>query len=169
MPPLAGEGGVKGVKDPPRPVRSETYPQGIPEELSKMSGRSPKRLRDDTAMADLSALKCLSARRSGKTFAFEHPGRSLALRLPTWKELMRQDGVEVIHYTTCMFRGSRRRKAQVLITNRKTFRPMGRVRKGFSICDRTGLKHFRWRPTVSGGKGDSVHHRGREGIPRRFL
>lgn len=81
---------IKGIKCPPRPVRSELFPKGIPSELERMSAKSRKRLRDDSTMADLSAESCLRAHKAQKIFSLEHPGRSLALRLPSWQELMRQ-------------------------------------------------------------------------------
>lgn len=90
-----------------------------------MSAKSTKRLRDDTTMADMSVEGCLRARKSQKIFSLEHPGRSLALHLPSWQELMRQDGVFRVDYTACMFEGGGRRKAQVLIVNRDEFKALG--------------------------------------------
>ena len=72
---------------------------------------------DDTEMADLSADLCLERASHGKGFTLEHPGNSLALHLDSWKRLMGHPDVHVIHYHTCMFEGSRRKKLQVLITN----------------------------------------------------
>ena len=70
---------IKGVVSPPKPIRSESFPKGIPEELSKMSKKSRKRIDLDTQMADLSALKALEAHSLGRGFTLEHPGNSLAL------------------------------------------------------------------------------------------
>ena len=51
--------------------------------------RSPKikkrKLDDDTYMADLAAVRCLTSARKKKFFTLEHPGRSLALHLPSWR------------------------------------------------------------------------------------
>ena len=78
---------IPGVANPPRPVRSEASPRGIPEELEKMSQKSKKKLEDDTSMADLSADQCLQAHLEKDYFTLEHPGRSLAHDLESWKRL----------------------------------------------------------------------------------
>ena len=143
---------IPGVANPPRPVRSESCPEGIPEELEKMSQKSRKKLSDDTEMADLSARQCTQKHLEGKYFTLEHPGRSLAHNLESWKRLKEQPGVRVLDYTTCMFEGSRRRKLQALVCNHEAFEPMSLVCQGKRVCDRTGLPHLKWRPTTSGGK-----------------
>ena len=38
---------------PPKPLRSEAHPEGIPEETAKLSKKALKRLKDDTHMANL--------------------------------------------------------------------------------------------------------------------
>ena len=143
---------IPGVANPPRPVRSESFPEGIPEELEKMSQKSRKKLDDDTEMADLSAQQCLKKHKTGRFFTLEHPGRSLAHNLESWRELETQPGVRVLEYTTCMFEGSRRRKSQSLVCNHEAFSPMSLICQGKKVCDRTGLPHLKWRPTTSGGK-----------------
>eukprot|EP00435_Cladocopium_sp_Y103_P040890 s1234_g11.t1 len=103
-------------------------------------------------MADMSAVFCLDRAERGKGFTLEHPGNSIALHLDSWKRLMDHPDVHVIYYHTCMFEGSRRKKYQVIITNRKKFiKFLGKQCSG-SLCQRTGLEHLRWRPTVSGGQ-----------------
>ena len=143
---------MKGVKNPPQPLRSEEEPRGISSALSHMSKRARLRLEKDTHMAEDSATRCLTALEQGRKFSLEHPGRSLALELPSWKDLVRARGVFVTRYHTCMFEGSRRRKAQVLIHNVPELELMGRVCNEYSRCARTGLPHEKWRPIVSGGK-----------------
>ena len=144
---------LKNVKNPPKPVRSEIFPEGIPQELQSMSRKAVVRLKRDTEMAVLSAEMAEQTAAAGRKFTLEHPGRSLALHLPSWKRLMGREDVFVIFYHTCMFQGSRRKKHQVLITNEESFVPtMGRRCEGHDTCSRTGLPHLRWRPTVSGGR-----------------
>ena len=143
---------IPNVANPPRPLRSEEFPKGIPSELGKLSKKALKRLEKDTEMADLSAELCLRIHERGGAFSLEHPGNSLALHLDSWKRLRATDGVYTIFYHTCMFVGSRRKKIQVLITNRKQFvRLIGRKCHG-RVCDRNGEKHLKWRPTTSGGR-----------------
>ena len=144
---------IRNVACPPKPLRSETHPEGIPGEMAKLSKKALKRLKDDTRMAILSAEHCREIHLQGRRFSLEHPGRSIALHLKAWVELMRLPGVYVIFYNTCMFSGSRRKKYQVLITNDSVFKKfIGKLCTGNHVCDRTGLKHLKWRPTVSGGK-----------------
>ena len=128
---------IKGVENAPKPLRSEEFPLGIPSEVLQMSPKKKRKLEDDTHMANLAAEKCLSAEREKKFFTLEHPGRSLALHLQSWKRLLAEPGVREVKYHTCMFEGSRRKKSQVL------------------IC--TSLKvasnHIRW-------EGSAVYYRG---------
>ena len=144
---------IHNVARPPKPLRSEAHPEGIPEEVAKLSKKALKRLKDDTHMANLAADLCRKILNKGGKFTLEHPGRSIALHLEKWKELMMAPGVICIFYNTCMFAGSRRKKFQVLITNERTFEKfIGKLCTGNHTCSRSGLKHLKWRPTVSGGK-----------------
>ena len=144
---------IKNVPNPPRPLRSLEYPEGIPSETRLLSKKSLKRLRDDTRMADMAAVNCLHRHRQAKKFSLEHPGRSLALELPSWKKLRSSSGVREIFYHTCCFRGSRRKKYQILISNSDEFvERIGKTCDGSHTCLRTGEKHLKWRPTVSSGR-----------------
>lgn len=143
---------IKGVRSPPAPLRSEAFPEGIPGRLEGMSKKAKSRLVRDTIMANMAAEEALRAHERGGLFTLENPARSLALELPSWKKLLCSPGVQAVFYTNCMFPDSRRRKNQVLICNSPAFRPMGRVCGGAAVCDRTGERHLRWRPAVSGGK-----------------
>eukprot|EP00972_Heterocapsa_arctica_P103886 15311112-Heterocapsa_arctica.AAC.1 len=68
-------------------------------------------------MAELAAEKCLAAHRAGKAFTLEHPGRSIALKLDSWKQLRGEPGVFTIFHHHCMFAPCVKQKYQVLITN----------------------------------------------------
>ena len=143
---------IKGVKDPPLPLRSSSHPKGIPSEVARISKRARLRLEKDTEMADMAARDCMARHARGGWFSLEHPGRSIALDLPSWRELVSKEKVFVTRYHTCMFPGSSRRKSQVLIHNSESFHSMGRVCTGGHLCDRTGRPHHKWRPIVSGGR-----------------
>jgi len=144
---------LKGIRNPPKPIRSEIHPEGIPDEVRKMSKKQRQRLDQDTDMANLAAERCMRAWESGKVFTLEHPARSLARNLPSWKKLQSLPGVLCIEYSTCMFEGSRRKKKQVLITNGEDFESeIHRVCQGNKRCDRTGQNHLKWKPVVSGSK-----------------
>lgn len=143
---------IKGVASPPAPLRSSLYPKGIPDEISKMSRKSRLRLERDTQMADMAAEDCIARHKKGKWFSLEHPGRSIALDLPSWQKLVSLDGVATTRYHTCMFEGSSRRKSQVLIHNTDKLCKLGMVCEGGHLCDRTGKPHHKWRPIVSCGR-----------------
>ena len=117
---------VPGAKNAPVPLRSDEFPEGIPDEVSRLSSKARKRLDTDTCMADLAADSCVAADEREKGFTFEHPA--------------------------CMFEGSRRKKYQALITNRVEFESMGRICNGNRVCDRTGEPHLKWRPVVHAGR-----------------
>ena len=143
---------IPGVKSPPIPVRSSEFPKGIPDELKKMSKRARLRLEKDTEMADGAAMTCLQRHKGGGSFSLEHPGRSIALDLDSWKDLKNQEGVFSTPYHTCMFEGSSRRKSQILIHNVPSLEGMGRVCSNPRMCDRAGKPHHKWRPIVNMGK-----------------
>ena len=144
---------IAGVPNAPRPVRSGEFPLGIPEEVQKMSKKQRARLECDSRMADMAAEDCWSAAQHGKPFSLEHPAGSIALSLKSWKRLIEREDVEKVEYTTCMFEGSRRRKRQVLITNVKEFKKhIGLSCSGGVHCDRSGLKHLKWKPKTFGSK-----------------
>ena len=117
-----------------------------------MSKRARLRLEKDTEMADSAAVTCLKRHKEGKFFSLEHPGRSIALDLESWRALANEQGVFVTPYHTCMFDGSSRRKSQVLIHNLACLKGMGRVCSNSKICDRSGKPHHKWRPIVNMGR-----------------
>ena len=56
-------------------------------------------------MAEQAALASVQQVKIGKWFSLEHPGRSRALKLPCWEELIGLEGVFCTFYHTCMFAG----------------------------------------------------------------
>ena len=143
---------LPNVKNPPIPLRSDTFPTGIPSELAKLSHKARKRLEADTEMAVMAAERCLVRHRAGRLFSLEHPGRSIALELPEWAKLREEPGVFCSFYHTCMFEGSRRRKFQVLIHNLPELRGIEKLCESAGRCDRTGAPHEKWRPLVANGR-----------------
>ena len=145
---------IQGVKNPPRPLRSESFPEGIPGELAKLSRTSRSRVDVDTKLAVLSAEHCIEIHARGDFFSLEAPGRSIALHLDAWKRLMDLPGVFVVYYHNCMFRGSRCRKYQIMIVNSTslwdTF--VNTLCESDRFCARTGLSHLKWKPLVKDGK-----------------
>lgn len=144
---------IPGVRFPPKPLRSVTCPEGIPEVLSRLNPSKRRKLDDDTAMAKLSAERCIKAHTQGRSFSLEHPLNSLARNLPSWKHLESLQGVHVTPYHACMFDGGERRKAQVLIHNSVALgNAIGKVCLDPQRCSRTGKPHKSWKPKVSRGQ-----------------
>lgn len=149
----ARERPIPGVRFPPKPLRSVTCPEGIPEVLSRLNPSKRRKLDDDTAMAKLSAERCIKAHTQGRSFSLEHPLNSLARNLPSWKRLESLQGVHVTPYHACMFEGGERRKAQVLIHNSVALgSAIGKVCLDSHRCSRTGKPHKSWKPKVSRGQ-----------------
>jgi len=139
---------IPGCSNPPKPLRTETDPEGAG---VKMSVKEKQRVALDTRMAVDAADKCLARLDAGLMFSLEHTGRSLALHLASWKTLCKRKGVLCTFYHTCMFEGSQRRKYQILIHN------MPKVGSAVSLlcsnkhnlCDRTGKPHDSFSPVIS--------------------
>ena len=107
----------------------------------------------DTSMAEMAAIECLSAHKSGRYFSLENPKNSIARHLESWEELERTEGVFSTEYHACMFRECRRRKSQILIHNIPQLRErIGKLCPSSGRCKRTGLPHLSWKPRVVGGK-----------------
>ena len=143
---------IKGVANPPRPLRSSAHPLGIPEEVGRLSKKARARLENDSFMAQDSGQRAMDLHRRGRKFSLEHPLRSIAMDLDEWIRLKSEPGVYFSEYHTCMFEGSRRKKAQALIHNVEGLRILEKTCSGGTLCDRTGKPHERWRPVVAQGR-----------------
>lgn len=143
---------IKGVANPPRPLRSSSFPLGIPHEVKLLSKKARVRLDNDSFMARDSGRRALALHRQGRKFSLEHPLRSIAMDLDEWIALKNEPGVYLSEYHTCMFEGSRRKKAQALIHNVEGLRVLEKICSGGMMCDRTGRPHEKWRPVVAQGR-----------------
>ena len=149
----AREKPIEGVLFPPKPLRSEAFPRGIPDVVNGLKSSKRRKLNDDTEMAELSAEQCIIAHKRGRFFSLEHPFNSIARHLTSWRALQEEFGVYTTQYHTCMFEGSKRRKNQILIHNVKELdEEIGRLCSSNCRCSRTGLRHLAWRPKVQAGK-----------------
>ena len=149
----ARERPIPGVKNPPTPLRSSHFPEGIPEVIAKLPVSKRRKLDLDTQMADMAALNCLEAKRSGKFFTLEHPRNSIARDLESWRRLESEEGVWATEYHSCMFEGSERRKAQVLIHNIPALHSsLNLICSNSRVCTRTGRHHLSWKPRVEKGR-----------------
>ena len=148
----AREKPIPGVANPPRPLRSDAYPRGIPSVLVKLPRAKRRKLEADTQMAEMAADDCLSRISKGKLFSLEHPKNSIARELPSWKALESHESVFVTEYHACMYKGCERRKSQVLIHNVKQLRRLARICARESLCSRTAKRHLGWKPVVVKGR-----------------
>ena len=165
----AREKPIPGVVNPPVPLRNDTFPLGIPDVLSSLPGAKRRKVDLDTKMAIMAAESSLEAHRDDRYFSLEHPKNSIARRLRSWETLEREPGVIVSEYHACMFEGSRRRKAQILIHNMPFLRTsIEKVCPGDRSCGRTGEKHLPWKPRVSKGRVTSFATSSEREYPKGF-
>ena len=149
----AREKPIPGVAFSPPPLRSVSFPKGLPWVCSGRNKRLAGRVELDTRMADMAAEDCFRAHREGKAFSLEHPEGSLARFLPSWQTLENEVGVISTPYHACMFHPCKRRKRQILIHNCPEFeRELGLVCENEKSCSRTGKPHKSWKPLVHDGK-----------------
>ena len=88
----AREKPIPGVKNPPVPLRSSDFPEGIPTVVASLPASKQRKLNLDTRMANMAALNCLKAKRTGKYFTLEHPKNSIARDLESWRDLEAEEG-----------------------------------------------------------------------------
>ena len=70
---------IKGVANPAKPLRSSSFPLGIPHEVKLLSKKAKVRLDNDSFMARDSGRRALTLHRRGRKFSLEHPLRSMAM------------------------------------------------------------------------------------------
>ena len=149
----ARERPIPGVAFSPPPLRSESFPKGLPWVCSGKNKRLAGRVELDTRMADMAAEDCILAHKEGRAFSLEHPEGSLARFLPSWQALEREEGVFSTPYHACMFHPCKRRKKQVLIHNRPELgSELNLTCQSEKVCSRTGKPHKSWKPSVRDGK-----------------
>ena len=160
---------IPGVTNPPKPLRSESFPEGIPDVVQDLPVAKRRKLSLDTDMANLAADRCLEAHRNGRYFSLENPMNSLARHLTTWRRLEREPGVLTTFYHACMFSPCKRRKAQILIHNIPGLvERVGLTCENSRLCSRTGERHLPWRPTVVNGRVSSFATADEREYPQAF-
>ena len=149
----ARERPIPGVKCPPKPLRNDSFPKGIPEVVVSLPQSKRRKLELDTQMADMAARDCELAHADGRYFSLEHPKNSIARGLESWRRLEGLEGVSSTEYHACMFEGCKRRKSQVLIHNIPGMgEAIGRKCGSSNKCSRTQTAHQSWKPLVRNGK-----------------
>ena len=165
----ARERPIKGVRNPPKPLRSTAYPKGIPNVLVSLPKAKLSKLVNDTRMADLAAENCANRHLNSLFFSLEHPLNSIARHLPSWIHLESLPGVFATEYHACMFEGCKRRKRQILIHNAPELHDaVSRICKSESRCSRTGERHLGWKPQVSEGRVKSFSTGEEREYPKGF-
>ena len=136
---------IPGALFAPPPLRSSAFPSGLP----NLSGKDKLRVDHDTFCADFSALSALERHRNQKFFSLEHPGRSHAHSLPSWKALRDTPGVFHDECHACMYPPCKRRKLQSLTHNIPELRGhVSLLCQDEKICTRTGAPHDSFKPVV---------------------
>ena len=95
----------------------------------------------------------LATHLAGRRFVIENPTQSYLWKLDEARELLGREGVVQVDVSNCMFEGGVRNKRTTLVTN---FADLvgalgGKTCSGKNLCDRTGLRHDTWTPTVKDG------------------
>ena len=145
----ARERRIPGVMYPPIPLRSETFPEGLP----NLPVHLVNRVKNDTDCANLAAEICIVRHGQGKLFTLEHPANSLAMYLRSWKTLCSLEGVIKTSGHACMFPPCKRRKLQVLIHNVPQIGlAVQRECTDPTACSRTGSEHDSFNPLVKNGR-----------------
>ena len=109
-----------------------------------------------------------TARAAGATVIVENPSNSFMWDLPEARALAAAPGMIRVDFSNCMFHGGARNKRTAIITNSEgiaaEFR--GKVCSGRVVCDRTGLQHLTWIPTVINGQISSYKTESEAEYPR---
>ena len=149
----ARERPIPGVRNPPKPLRNDLYPEGIPEVMASLPASKRRKVELDTDMVKMAVNDCIQSHKTARYFSLEHPRNSIARRLGSWERLEGMRGVCVTEYHACMFSGCKRRKAQVLIHNIPGMdEKVGKLCAGDKRCTRTGQPHLPWKPLVKDGR-----------------
>ena len=159
---------VPGAAHWPPALRSRDHPHGLPG-LTK-ARRAADREKVDTGndLARITFMDAERARAAGAMVVVENPANSFMWDLPEARALAAAPGMMRVDFSNCMFDGGARNKRTAIITNSEAIAAefRGRVCRGRGLCDRTGLQHLSWTPTVSGGQITAYMTEGEAEYPR---
>ena len=144
---------VPGATHWPPALRSSAHPYGLPELRRQRRAADREKVETGNAIAAITFEDATRAARAGRGVAIENPANSFMWILDEAKELEAVPGVFRVDFTNCMFAGGDRNKKTAILTNVEQIGAAlrGRTCTGREVCDRTGMRHLTWAPTVAGG------------------
>ena len=144
---------IAGAKFRPTAVRSEEFPLGLKSLSTQWMASMKARLETDNVLAEWAVRMAVLRHTAGLGFILENPWNSYLWLFPSALALAALDGVFDIRVDNCMFATGSKFKKSRFRTNIAGLRLLiGRRCSGRQICDRTGVQHDSWRPTVDGRK-----------------
>ena len=119
-------------------------------------------------LARITFMDAECARAAGATIVVENPANSFMWDLPEARALAAAPGMMRVDFSNCMFHGGARNKKTAILTNSEAIAAefRGKMCSGRVLCDRTGLQHLTWTPTVIGGQITSYKTEGEAEYPR---
>ena len=140
---------VPGATHWPPALRSKNYPHGLPglNKAKRAADREKVDIGND--LARITFTDAETARAAGAKIAVENPSNSYMWDLPEARALAAAPGMMRIDFSNCMLGGARNKRTAIITNSEEMaaeFR--GRVCNGKVVCDRTGLQHLSWNPTV---------------------
>ena len=161
---------VPGATSWPPALRSQRHPYGLPCLRRRRRETDRMKVENGNAMAKLTFVDAAEALKEGRGIAIENPENSFMWVLEEAKHLAKQPDVYKVHVHNCMFRGGKRDKSTIIMTNVPEIRDglSHRVCRGGAACDRTGRPHLKWTPVVSNGVIVEYPTKGEAGYPEGF-
>ena len=143
---------VPGATHWPPALRSKSYPHGLPGLSKEKRAADREKVEIGNDLARITFMDAETARTAGAKVVVENPSNSYMWDLPEARALAAAPGMMRIDFSNCMFHGGARNKRTAIITNSEEIAAefRGRVCRGKALCDRTGLQHLSWTPTVGG-------------------
>ena len=159
---------VPGATHWPPALRSREHPHGLPGLTKARRAADREKVETGNDLARITFMDAEKARAAGATIAVENPTNSFMWDLPEARALAAAPGMMRVDFSNCMFLGGLRNKKTALITNSEAIAAefRGKLCSGRVLCDRTGLQHLTWTPTVVGGQITSYRTEGEAEYPR---
>ena len=159
---------VPGATHWPPALRSREHPHGLPGLTKARRAADREKVETGNDLARITFMDAEAARVAGATIAVENPTNSFMWDLPEARALAAAPGMMRVEFSNCMFHGGSRNKKTAIITNSEEIAAefRGKMCSGRALCDRTGLQHLTWTPTVIGGQITSYRTEGEAEYPR---
>ena len=145
---------IPGAKSWPMACRSVEFPLGLPILRGPRRKADRDKVEAGNEIASITFRLCSEAHKKVRSFAVENPRGSFMWDLPDARKLAAEVGVFKATFSLCMYEGGSRNKHVTVLTNSQALRDVldGKLCKNGKTCDRTGVAHETWTPTVVSGE-----------------